>query len=312
MMPPSVVFSTGTTPKSALPRCDLLEHARDGADRHRARRQAELLLDRHVRKRPFGAEVGDAHALLQRQAGAEDLLEHRADGLGRERARGWRPTADRRSGARATARRTAPPARVFSSATLPTSPARWLSSRQDLVVGAVDLGAQLGELGSRRPAAGILGHRPGAYYTGRMRLATLRDGTRDGALVVVGRDGDRCARAARDRADAAGGAGRLGARRARAGGAGRQAGRGRPGDGEPLDVARLAPPLPRAYEWIDGSAFLDHVAACARRAAPRRPPTLETDPLVYQGGSGVLLGPRDDIPLRRSRAGGSTSRARSP
>ena len=62
-------------------------------------------------------------------------------------------------------------------------------------------------------------------------------------------------------------------------------------------MTRLGPPLPRAYEWIDGSAFLEHVrrVRAARGAAP--PATLETDPLVYQGGSGVLLGPRDDIPL---------------
>ncbi len=129
-----------------------------------------------------------------------------------------------------------------------------------------------------------------------MRLATLRDGTRDGALIVVGRDGDRYVRAggvaptlqaALDDWDR-GGAG--------AGGAG-DAARRRAVHGEPLDAARLGPPLPRAYEWIDGSAFLEHVRRVreARGAAP--PATLETDPLVYQGGSGVLLGPRDDIPL---------------
>ena len=123
-----------------------------------------------------------------------------------------------------------------------------------------------------------------------MRLATLRDGTRDGALIVVGRDGDRFARAATvaptlqaalddwDRAAPA-----LTALAA--------------GASEPLDIARLGPPLPRAYEWIDGSAFLEHVrrVRAARGATP--PASLETDPLVYQGGSGVLLGPRDDIPL---------------
>jgi fumarylacetoacetate (FAA) hydrolase len=130
-----------------------------------------------------------------------------------------------------------------------------------------------------------------------MRLATLRDGTRDGALVVVGREGDRCARAAavapslqaalddwpRAAPELAALAARLDA--------------GQLKGAEPLDPARLGPPLPRAYEWIDGSAFLSHVVRVrkARNAAP--PATLETDPLVYQGGSGVLLGARDDIPL---------------
>jgi fumarylacetoacetate (FAA) hydrolase len=128
-----------------------------------------------------------------------------------------------------------------------------------------------------------------------VRLATLRNGTRDGALVVVGRDGDRFARAtvvaptlqaALDDWDRAAPALAALAATLEAGTA-----------GEPLDVTRLGPPLPRAYEWIDGSAFLEHVRRVrkARGAAP--PATLETDPLVYQGGSGVLLGPRDDIPL---------------
>ena len=128
-----------------------------------------------------------------------------------------------------------------------------------------------------------------------MRLATLRDGTRDGTLIVVGRDGGSYGRAAAiaptlqaalddwDRAAPA-----LAVLAAKLDGG---------GPSERLDPARLGPPLPRAYEWIDGSAFLEHVrrVRAARAASP--PATLETDPLVYQGGSGVLLGPRDDIPL---------------
>jgi fumarylacetoacetate (FAA) hydrolase len=127
-----------------------------------------------------------------------------------------------------------------------------------------------------------------------MRLATLRDGTRDGALIVVARDGSGFARAdglpslqaALDDWHRA--APVLAALAAKLEGG---------GAAEPLDVTRLGPPLPRAYEWIDGSAFLEHVRRVrkARGAAP--PASLETDPLIYQGGSGVLLGPRDDIPL---------------
>ena len=66
---------------------------------------------------------------------------------------------------------------------------------------------------------------------------------------------------------------------------------------EPLDVARLGPPLPRAYEWLDGSAFLNHVVLVRKARGAEPPATLTTDPLVYQGGSGVLLGPTDDISL---------------
>ncbi|HVV50085.1 MAG TPA: fumarylacetoacetate hydrolase family protein [Polyangia bacterium] len=129
-----------------------------------------------------------------------------------------------------------------------------------------------------------------------MRLATLRDGTRDGALLVVGRDGRTFVSAAEvapslqaaldDWARAAPALAALAVRLDKGEITGRR-----------YDEARLGPPLPRAYEWIDGSAFLSHVRLVrkARNATP--PPTLEVDPLVYQGGSGVLLGPRDDLHL---------------
>ena len=129
-----------------------------------------------------------------------------------------------------------------------------------------------------------------------MRLATLRDGTRDGALVVVRSDGRAFARAreiARTLQAAldtwAVSAPELLALSESLASGGLK--------GEPLDVRRLSAPLPRAYEWIDGSAFLNHVRLVrkARNATP--PPTLESDPLVYQGGSGVLLGPTDDLVL---------------
>jgi fumarylacetoacetate (FAA) hydrolase len=129
-----------------------------------------------------------------------------------------------------------------------------------------------------------------------VRLATLRDGTRDGALLVVASDGRRCARARGvaptlqaaldDWPRAAPALAALAARLE----AGTLA-------AEPLDEARLGPPLPRAYEWIDGSAFLNHVRLVRRARNADPPATLESDPLVYQGGSGALLGPRDPIPL---------------
>lgn len=67
---------------------------------------------------------------------------------------------------------------------------------------------------------------------------------------------------------------------------------------EPFDATKLLAPLPRAYEWVDGSAYINHILLVrkARKAAP--PPGLETDPLVYQGGSGDLLAPRADIVIR--------------
>jgi fumarylacetoacetate (FAA) hydrolase len=129
-----------------------------------------------------------------------------------------------------------------------------------------------------------------------MRLATIRDGTRDGRLAVVSRDGGRLAdgssvartlQAALDDWD------RTEPRLreiAEALDAGRTA-------GELLDPRRLHAPLPRAYEWIDGSAYLNQARLARRARGTEPPPRLETDPLVYQGGSGVLLGPTDDVPL---------------
>ncbi|HVU50147.1 MAG TPA: fumarylacetoacetate hydrolase family protein [Polyangia bacterium] len=128
-----------------------------------------------------------------------------------------------------------------------------------------------------------------------MKLATLRDGSRDGTLVVARRDGAVFARASAiaptlqaalddwERVAPA-----LGALAAAL-----EAG----GPGEPLDARALGCPLPRAFEWIDASAYLNHVRLVRKARGSAPPETLETDPLVYQGGSGVLLGPRDDIPL---------------
>jgi fumarylacetoacetate (FAA) hydrolase len=129
-----------------------------------------------------------------------------------------------------------------------------------------------------------------------MRLATIRDGSRDGRLAVVRRDGEALADASRvaptlqaalDRWEDCAPALRGLAEELDAGRA----------PSEPLDPARLHAPLPRAYEWVDGSAYLSHVRLARRARGAEPPSTLETDPLVYQGGSGVLLGPTDDIPL---------------
>jgi len=127
-----------------------------------------------------------------------------------------------------------------------------------------------------------------------MKLATLRDGSRDGALVVVRQDNAVYAPArdiaptlqnALDRWDEVepklrGLSDKLNQRQV---------------SGLPVDVRKLHAPLPRAYEWVDGSAFLNHVRLVRKARNAEPPATLETDPLVYQGGSGVLLGPTDDI-----------------
>ena len=58
-----------------------------------------------------------------------------------------------------------------------------------------------------------------------------------------------------------------------------------------------ASPLPRAYQWVDGSAYVNHVALVRQARAAEMPDSFWHDPLMYQGGSDGFLGPRDPIPL---------------
>jgi fumarylacetoacetate (FAA) hydrolase len=128
-----------------------------------------------------------------------------------------------------------------------------------------------------------------------MRLGTLKNGTRDGALIVVNRDGDAYA-------DATPVAANLQAAlddweraepRLRELAAALELGE----HARPLAGAALHAPLPRAYEWVDGSAYINHIVLVRKARGAEPPETLRTDPLVYQGGSGVLLAPGDDIEL---------------
>lgn len=129
-----------------------------------------------------------------------------------------------------------------------------------------------------------------------MKLGTVRNGKRDGQLVVVSGDLKRLLRipqpatlqAALDDWKSAEPYLRDVAAKFEAD----------PVMGEPLDDwSRFLPPLPRAYEWVDGSAFLNHVRLVRKARNAEMPDSFLTDPLVYQGGSSVLLAPRDPIPL---------------
>jgi fumarylacetoacetate (FAA) hydrolase len=127
-----------------------------------------------------------------------------------------------------------------------------------------------------------------------MRLATLKNGTRDGLLVLIHPDGQRFAhagdiaptlQAALDNWHSV--APRLEERAA-------QLAAGHI-DAHPFQLDELAAPLPRAYEWVDGSAYINHIVLVRKARGAEPPETLTTDPLVYQGGSSVLLGPADPI-----------------
>lgn len=65
----------------------------------------------------------------------------------------------------------------------------------------------------------------------------------------------------------------------------------------PFDPRECAAPLPRAYQWADGSAYVNHIELVRKARGGSMPPEFWTDPLIYQGGSDDLLGARDDVPF---------------
>src|SRR3954469_12676638 len=65
----------------------------------------------------------------------------------------------------------------------------------------------------------------------------------------------------------------------------------------PFDVAKCASPLPRAFGWADGSAYVNHVALVRRARGAELPASFWTDPLMYRGASDRFLGPRDPVPV---------------
>ena len=128
-----------------------------------------------------------------------------------------------------------------------------------------------------------------------MKLATYKDGSREGQLLVVSRDLATAAYAShianrmqqvlddwnflspqlQDIYDA------LNSGRAR--------------NAFAFDAAQCMAPLPRAYQWADGSAYLNHVELVRKARNSEVPATFYTDPLMYQGGSDDFLGPQDPI-----------------
>lgn len=130
-----------------------------------------------------------------------------------------------------------------------------------------------------------------------MKLATLRAGGRDGTLVVVDRALAACRavsdvaatlQEALDRWDEV--APRLAAVAAELEADGSRA-------GVPFHPNLCRAPLPRAYQWVDGSAYVNHVELVRKARGAELPPSFWTDPLVYQGGSDDLLGATEDVPF---------------
>ncbi|MBU0552836.1 fumarylacetoacetate hydrolase family protein [Myxococcota bacterium] len=126
-----------------------------------------------------------------------------------------------------------------------------------------------------------------------MRLASLKGG-RDGQLVIVSRDLRRMTPAAgiAPTLQAALDAWTTTAPRLQARAAALESGEI---IGEPFEQAACASPLPRAYQWADGSAYVNHVELVRKARGAQIPDSFWHDPLMYQGGSDSFIGPHDDI-----------------
>jgi len=128
-----------------------------------------------------------------------------------------------------------------------------------------------------------------------MKLGSLKEGGRDGTLVVVSRDLTRAVRATgiadtlqHALEDWSNTAPRLNALSDRLN-AGHAEG------AFDLDIAAMAAPLPRAYEFVDGSAYLPHVERVRRARGAEVPESFYSDPLMYQAVSAGFHGPRDAV-----------------
>ncbi len=128
-----------------------------------------------------------------------------------------------------------------------------------------------------------------------MKLATLKNLSRDGMLVVVSEDLSRCAPVPSIAATLQEALDRWTERQSALQSAARALEAGALDGAIPFDEAQCMSPLPRAYQWLDGSAYVTHVELVRKARGVEMPPSFWTDPLMYQGGSDVFLGPRDDI-----------------
>src|SRR6056297_4352679 len=130
-----------------------------------------------------------------------------------------------------------------------------------------------------------------------MKLGSLKEGGRDGTLIVVSRDLSRAVKASGiapslqvaldDWSNAA----------PRLASLFDELQANEADDAFDLDIQTLASPLPRAYQFVDGSAYLPHVERVRRARGAEVPKSFETDPLMYPAVSDGWLGPREDIAM---------------
>ncbi|MGD1827591.1 2-keto-4-pentenoate hydratase/2-oxohepta-3-ene-1,7-dioic acid hydratase (catechol pathway) [Chromobacterium violaceum] len=131
-----------------------------------------------------------------------------------------------------------------------------------------------------------------------MKLATYHNHTRDGQLMVVSRDLTRAVAVPAIAATLQAALDNWAQAEPRLQEVYKALNHGQVPDEVAFDAKRCLSPLPRAYQWADGSAYLNHVELVRKARGAEVPESFYTDPLMYQGGSDAFLAPTADIPLR--------------
>jgi fumarylacetoacetate (FAA) hydrolase len=130
-----------------------------------------------------------------------------------------------------------------------------------------------------------------------VKLASLREGGRDGTLVVVSRDLSRAVRAGATLPTLQHALEEWASAAEILSGLSVALAQGKAKGAFDLDTGELASPLPRAYQFVDGSAYLPHVERVRRARGAEMPPSFLHDPLMYQAASDGFLPPLGAIPV---------------
>ena len=128
-----------------------------------------------------------------------------------------------------------------------------------------------------------------------MKLATYKDGSRDGQLVVVSRDLSTAHYATGIASKMQQLLDDWGFLSPQLQDLYQTLNNGKPRHAFPFEPAQCMAPLPRAYQWADGSAYINHVELVRKARKAELPASFYGDPLMYQGGSDDFLGPCDDV-----------------
>lgn len=128
-----------------------------------------------------------------------------------------------------------------------------------------------------------------------MKLATLKNDTRDGCLVVVSKDLLRAVKVPHIARTLQAALDDWKNSEAELQSTYEQLNDGKLNDSFEFEPAKAAAPLPRAYQWADGSAYVNHVELVRKARGAEMPKNFWTDPLMYQGGSDAFIGCQDDV-----------------